>query len=202
MKKISLLFLLIFTISFFTISAQSTNSLYKKNPSLSVNFMLNDYRSATAINNSSLSEALRTDKLSSFTDMSPGVSISYYKGLSDHFDFMSTIGGSSPRYDFKNGKANRSAKILLEADAAVNMKLLSDNYKVTPYLTLGVGASLYGVHYGAYIPMGLGIQFKLGEDAFLFTNLQYRNGITEFANNHLNYSLGFGAPLILSKKNN
>jgi hypothetical protein len=202
MKKISLLFLLIFTISFFTISAQSTNSLYKKNPSLSVNFMLNDYRSATAINNSSLSEALRTDKLSSFTDMSPGVSISYYKGLSDHFDFMSTIGGSSPKYDFKNGKTNRSAKLLLEADAAINMKLLPDNYKVTPYLTLGVGASLYGAHYGAYIPMGLGIQFKLGEDAFLFTNLQYRNGITEFANNHLNYSLGFGAPLSLSKKNN
>ena len=164
--------------------------------------MLNDYPSAIAINKTSLSEALSSNKLSSFTDMSPGVSISYYKGLSDHFDFMSSIGGSSPRYDFKNGKTNRSAKLLVEADAAVNMKLLSDNYKVTPYLTLGVGASLYGVHYGAYIPMGLGIQFRLGEDAFLFTNLQYRNGITDYANNHLNYSLGFGAPLSLSKKNN
>jgi len=201
MKKISLLILLFISLSFHTAFAQSTGSINKKGSTLAVSFMLNDYRSATAINSSSLGQAVSNNKLSKLNEMAPGVSISYFKGLSDHFDFMASIGGSSSRYDFKNGGANRSAKFLLEADANINMKLLPDTYMVTPYFTAGLGASLYGVHYGAYIPLGLGIQFNLGEDAFLFTNLQYRTGITEFANNHLNYSLGFGAPLNWSKKN-
>ena len=179
--------------------AQTTTNTYKKQPTLSVQFMLNDYRTAQAINNTSLSQVLKNDQISNFTDMAPGLSVSYYKGISDHVDFMASLGGSSAKYEFKNGRQNRAAKILLEADANVNLKLLSDRYKVTPYITAGVGASLYGVHYGAYIPMGLGLQFRLGEDEFLFTNAQYRNGITDYANNHLNFAIGFGAPLGSSK---
>ncbi|HEX8330977.1 MAG TPA: hypothetical protein VF622_00075 [Segetibacter sp.] len=196
MKKTVVLVFLVFSISFCTSFAQSSStSINKKQPTLSVHFILNDYRTAQMIKNSSLSEVLIKDDISKFTEMSPGLSIAYFKGISDHVDFMATFGGSFAKYEFKNGRSERSEKLLLEVDANVNVKLLPDNYRVTPYVTAGVGTSLYGAHYGAYIPLGLGLQFRLGEDAFLFTNMQYRTGITEFTNNHFNYSIGFGAPL-------
>jgi hypothetical protein len=131
--------------------------------------------------------------------MYPGLSISYFNGISDQVDFMASLGGSFAKYDFKSGQTNRAERLLLELDANVNVKLLPDNYKVTPYITAGVGTSVYGVHHGAYIPLGLGFQVRLGEGAFLFSNFQYRTGITEFTNNHFNYAIGFGAPLGLSK---
>jgi hypothetical protein len=135
-------------------------------------------------------------KWSSFDEMFPGLSIAYYKGLSEHVDFMASLGGSFAKYELRNKtQTSRSEKILLEADANLNMKLLTDNYRITPYITAGVGASLYGVHYGAYIPLGLGLQIKLGDDAFIVSGFQYRTGITDFTANHLNYSIGFAAPL-------
>jgi hypothetical protein len=189
--------LLVFSLaSFFAFPTFSqTSSTYKKQPTLSVNFLLNDYRTAQLIQERSVSEVLKHDTWSEIREMFPGLAITYHKGLSDHVDFSTTIGGSYVKYELKNGGSSRSERILLELDANVNVKLLSDKYVVTPYLTAGVGASLYGVHYGAFIPLGFGLQFRLGEDAFLFSNLQYRTGITDFANNHLNYSIGFGAPL-------
>jgi hypothetical protein len=194
MKKTVVLVFLVFTLCFSTSFAQS-NSTNKKQPTLSVNFILNDFRTAQRIQSTSLSEVFIKDDLSKFTEMSPGLSVAYFNGISEHVDFMATFGGSFAKYDFKNGRTSRSESILLELDANVNVKLLPDNYKVNPYFTAGVGTSLYGVHYGAYIPLGLGLQFRLGEDAFLFSNMQYRTGITEFAGNHLNFSFGFGAPL-------
>lgn len=192
-KTVGLLFLLICLSYSKSFSQEKFPN--KKQQTLSVHFMLNDFRTAQLIDKSSIGEVLNHDRISKFTDMSPGLSVTYYKGVSNHVDFMASLGGSYSRYDFKNGTSARSEKLLLEADANVNIKLLPDSYRVTPYLTAGVGASLYSVHYGAYIPLGLGIQFKLGEDAFIFSNMQYRTGITEFTANHLNYSLGFGAPI-------
>lgn len=196
-KVILLVFLLVSVHSTF---AQKT-SLYKKQPTLSINFMLNDFKTAQYIDRTSLSQVFKNDAFSKVTDMSPGLSVGYYKGMSDHVDFMASLGGSFTSYEYKNGRSNKSDELLLEADANVNVKLLSDNYIVTPFITAGVGASKYGVHYGAYIPVGLGVQIKLGEEVFLFTNAQYRNGITDYTNNHLNFSLGFGAPLGSAKKN-
>jgi OOP family OmpA-OmpF porin len=198
MRKVVLLVFLLVTVS--ATFAQKP-SLYKKQPTLSINFMLNDYSTAQYIDRTSLSQVFKNDAFSKVTDMSPGLSVGYYKGLSDHVDFMASLGGSFTSYEFKNGRSNKSDALLLEADANLNVKLLSDNYIVNPYLTAGVGASKYGPHYGAYIPLGFGIQVKLGEEVFLFTNAQYRNGITDYTNNHLNFSLGFGAPLGSAKKN-
>jgi len=197
MKKTVVLVILLIFLSNNTYA--QLKSINKKQRTLSIHFMLNDYRTAHLINNTSVGEVINDDNFSKFTEMSPGLSISYYKGISSHVDFMASIGGSYTKYDFKNNTSGRSDKLLIEADANLNYKLLPDSYRLTPYITTGVGASLYSVHYGAYIPLGLGLQVRLGEEAFLFSNLQYRVGISDFTANHLNYSIGFGAPLGLSK---
>ncbi|MCZ0211835.1 hypothetical protein OZK63_41485, partial [Streptomyces sp. UMAF16] len=67
----------------------------------------------------------------------------------------------------------------MEADASVNLKLLTDKYFMVPYLSAGVGASMYaGTYFGAYIPVGTGLQFNLGEGNFINLQYSYHLGIS------------------------
>lgn len=190
MKKILLLVLV-----FGTTASFAQVSMYKKRPTLSINFIWNDFRSAQLIKEQSLSTVLREKNFSSLKEMSYGLSVGYFKGLTDHIDFMGSLGGSFVRYPFKNITTPTSEHILLAADAAINIKLLSDKYIMNPYLTAGVGVSKYQVYYGAFIPLGAGFQFNLGQETFLFTQAQYRIGVSENTNDHFYFSLGFGVPL-------
>jgi len=197
MKK---LLLLLFILGATTSFAQLNQ--YKKRPTLSVEFLLNDFRSARLINDNSLSSVLREKTFSSLGEMSYGAAVSYFQGLTNHLDFMTTLGGSFVRYPFKNQPFSNAAteSFLLEANANINIKLLTDKYFLNPYLTTGVGASLYKVYYGAFIPAGAGLQFNLGQETYMFTQAQYRVGITERASNHFNFSMGFGVPLTEKKE--
>jgi hypothetical protein len=196
MKKALLLVL----ISFNAFISFSQEGLNKKKPTLAINFIMNDYRTAGLLKSSSLGGILNEGSWSNLSEMQPGLAVSYYQGLTNNVDFMATLGGSFVDYATKTRPRSGSEKFLVEADANLNMKLLSDHYVVTPYFSAGVGASKYGVHWGAYIPFGVGLQFKLSEESFLFTNFQYRVGITDNSANHFNYSIGFGAPLFGSGK--
>lgn len=187
--------LLVVTVTFITCISFSQTGSFKKQPTLSVNFMMNDYRTAEQLKSATLGGVFNEGSWSSVSQMSPGLSVNYLQGLTDYIDFMATLSGSFVDYTMKNRSRTGSEKFLLEADANVNMKLLRDQYIVNPYLTAGVGLSKYSVHWGAYIPFGLGLQFKLSPESYLFTNFQYRTGITDNASNHFNYSIGFGAPL-------
>lgn len=190
-KTLSLFsFLLMVIISF----GQNVSS-YKKKPTLAINFLMNDFRTAQLIKSSSLSTVFREGSWSNFSQMAPGLSINYLQGLNEHVDFMATLGGSFVDYTYENNQREGSDKFLLEADANLNLKLLRDRYIVNPYFTAGVGVSKYSSYWGAYIPFGLGVQFKLSTETFLFTNFQYRTAITDKVSNHFSYSIGFAAPL-------
>lgn len=191
MKKI--LFVVLVSLIATTSFSQSD---YKKKPTLSINFMLNDFRTAERISNNSIAAVMRKRTWAQFKEMSPGLSVQYMQGLNDHVDFSATMGGSFADFVYKNQASTTGTNsFLLELDANVNVKLLSDRYKVNPFVSAGVGASSYKSSFGAYIPFGVGIQFKLSEGSFLFTNAQYRVGITDKTANHFNYSIGFAAPL-------
>ncbi len=190
MKKI-LLLVLIFGIT----TSYSQVSEYKKSPTLSIFVIGNDFRSAQLIKQTSLSNVLREKKFSTLSQLDYGLGASYFQGLSEHVDFMTSISGSFVKYPFKNKPAAVSTHFLIEADANVNVKLISDRYFMVPYLTAGVGASYYDKGYGAYIPLGTGFQFNLGQQNFLFTQAQYRLGISDLTNEHFHFSFGFGVPL-------
>ncbi len=196
MKKI----LLLVFVSFSTITTFCQTSFYKKKPTLSVNFMMNDFKTAELVNKGSIGSVLKDKTWSKFSEMSPGLAINYYQGLTNHIDFMGSLGASIVDYTFKNRKSTGSDHFLLEADASIMAKLLSDQFIVNPFVTAGVGISMYKVYWGAYVPAGFGIQFKLAENTFLTTQAQYRTGVSELSTNHFNYSLGFGTPIGGGKK--
>lgn len=202
MKK--LLFSLIASCLVIAASAQTTPISYKKRPSLGVSFVLKDMYTSDAISRSSLSSVISNKEWTPFKSLDPGLNFQYFQGLTEYVDFQATLSGSFVRYPFyrRAGVAQpTSSKFLLELDAAANIKLLTDKYTVVPYLSFGIGASMYtGTYFAAYAPAGMGLQFNLGQETFLHTQFVHRSAISNLAVNNLAYSIGLSSPLTDKKE--
>ena len=197
MKK--LLFSLIVIGMAVSATAQTTPISYKKRPSIGFHFQLQDVTTPSLIGAGSLSSVFTNNLWTKIKAMDPGMSFQYLEGLSEYVDLQVNVGASSVRYPFraKSGIAVPSAKrMLLEADVAVNVKMLKDKYLVVPYLTVGAGASMYGgTYFATYAPIGMGLQFKLGNDNFLTTNFVHKTAMSSLAANHFTYNIGMVSPL-------
>lgn len=158
---------------------------------IGVSFFLNDFVTPERIRSTSLSSVFANDQWAKTGEMSPGLAVTYFKGLKRHIDFAGTVAGSFLKYPIPN-KSFSSERFLLEADAAFNLKMVSDKYWVQPYIIAGIGASMYGGSYfGAFVPTGLGLKVNFFDDAQFFTTAQYRIPVTkETTNYHLFYQFG------------
>ncbi len=197
MKK--LLFSLIASCLVIAAFAQTTPISYKKRPTLGISFVLKDMFTSDAIGRTSLSSVISNKEWTPFNRMDPGLNIQYFEGLTEYVDFQATLSGSFVKYPFyrRAGVAqSNNSKFLLEIDAAANIKLLTDKYTVVPYLSFGLGASMYGgTYFAAYAPAGMGLQFNLGQETFLNTQFVHRSAISNLAVNNLAYSIGLTSPL-------
>lgn len=174
----------------------SQDSSYRKRASLGFNFFFDDFKSAAAIRANPLGSALRDKKLSRIKDMNAGLAISYVKGLCSHVDFAATLGGSFLKYPTMTGTTlSNDDAFLLEGDASLRAKMVSDHYWVVPYLSAGVGASKFKGYYSATAPIGAGIQLNLFEHSYFIISSQYSVKITDNANYHFIHSIGFVASL-------
>lgn len=171
----------------------------KKRPTLVIHFLANDFRDADRWRHNSISDVV--DHFSKFKDQNFGLGLQYLQGLTNHIDVSGRLDGSFTDYLFRNRPQSGEDNFLLEGDAGVNFKLLSDRYFLVPYLHAGIGGSMYnGKYFAAYAPLGAGLQFNLGKgDAFVFSNAQYRVELTDNASNHFNFNLGVGGALTSRK---
>ncbi|MBP6432099.1 MAG: OmpA family protein [Ferruginibacter sp.] len=194
MKKILLSFLTLVLVT--TAFAQND---YKKLPSLGINFGLYDFKTASDIRTVGLSNVIK-DKLWSQTKrMNAGLGLSYLQGVSNHIDFVGTLTAAFLKYPVPNKPIASNSTLLLDATAAANVKLLSDKYCISPYFTLGVGASKYKGYYNAFLPAGLGLQVKLYDGIFANITSQYRIPVTENAAYHLFHNFSVVAPIAKKK---
>ena len=159
---------------------------------LGVSFIMNDFTTAERIRNSSLATVLRDKQWAKFKEMSPGLAITYFKGLKPRLDFAGTLTASYVTYPLRNNKpAESSDALLLEADASGNFKMLDESYLLTPYASVGVGASKYKSYWAAFVPIGVGLKLNLFDEASVFLAGQYRVPVTyETGNYHFMYSFG------------
>jgi hypothetical protein len=185
MRRIMLSFLAIVSCTF--VFGQND---YKKPMSLGVHYFFNDFQTAADLRTDGLSNVLKENNWSNTGNMTPGLAISYMQGLSSHLDFAAILSGTYTKYPVPNKTLDANQKLLLEAVATANLKLLTDKYYVNPFLTLGLGASKYKGYYSAILPVGVGLQGKLTEGTFLLVQSQYRVPVTENAEYHLYHSFG------------
>lgn len=172
------------------LTAGYSQSDFKKRPALGVHFILNDFKTAAKIRTTSLANVLRTKEYKKTSNMAAGLGLSYLQGLTNNIDFEGGLSASFVDYPVPNKPLANQSNLLLEAVGAVNVKLTSDKYWVSPYVTAGLGAAKYKGYYSAFVPAGLGLQVNLFDDAFILLNSQYRMPITENGAYHFYHSFG------------
>ena len=193
--------LLLLTIScalLITSFGQTTS--HKKRQALGVSFFLNDFKTAAEIRSNGLVSVLKANDIFKTSRMDAGMAINYLSGLSEHVDFIGTLGGSFVSYPNSNIPFSSSTSLLSEATASLNLKLLTDKYYVTPYIDLGVGASKFKKYYGAFLPVGLGLQVNIADEAFVLINSQYRISVTENTSYHFYHSIGVAGNISARKE--
>ena len=187
--------------------AQSQSKKYKKEPSIGISHFVKDFPTAVKI-----------FKLSPWgwnNEKTPGFNGFYTKGLSNHTDFVTSLGICNTKYKSSTGyfyyhspKSGNDGyeKLLIDADARVNYKLLSDRFFITPYVSAGVGLSLYNWRYLLpTIPAGGGFQIKIGRQSFCYLQTILDLGIIKThdkndTKENFNYSVGFSLPISSLKK--
>ena len=188
-------YILIILLSFFSVESSAQNNAAKKASVIDFHAFYNDFNTAQLMKTNSLKNVLDNKLLSPLSNMQVGLGFSYLKGLTKKVDAVATVDGSFVDYLFSNGTTNGSSKFLLTTQVAANVKMFSDKHTVVPYFIGGVGFSLYNGKTGFYVPAGVGLQFNFYNEAFVFTNAQYRFALTDDVNNHYNYSVGIGTEI-------
>ena len=168
---------------------------YVQNPTLGIYFTLTDFQSATNIRNTSLSSTLSRKEFGQFEYMTPGLAINYVQGLSETFDFSSTLGGTYLKYPRQDQDGQADEALLLELDASIRGKMFTNKYWFNPYIQAGVGISKSEGYFGAFLPLGVGFQVNLFSEAYIVVNSQYRVPVTQSANYHFFHSIGLAGNL-------
>jgi outer membrane protein OmpA-like peptidoglycan-associated protein len=173
---------------------------YKKLPSLGIHFVLNDFQTASDIRTVGLAKVLEKNTFGNVKQMDPGIAVSYLQGLSRHIDLSAVLSGSFLEYPYPDNRVSTQTKeLFMELAAIANLKLLTDRYWVNPFLTGGVGAFKYKGTYGAFIPVGAGIQIKASDNIFFLLNSQYRIPVTDMAAYHFYHSVGIASAIVSRK---
>jgi len=158
---------------------------------LGISFVLNDFKTPQYIRNYSLTATFRDKQFAKINEMSPGIALSYFKGLTNHVDFAGTLIASYATISLPDKTNINGDNFLLEADASANFKMTTEKYWVQPYLIAGIGAGKYKSYYSAFMPFGLGFKINLFEEASVFITSQYRVPVTQETNNyHFVHSIG------------
>ncbi len=174
----------------------------KKQPSFGISFGMFDYKSAQAIRSSSLTSVLNNKNAFKVKQMDPALAISYLQGLSDNVDFVGTLSGGFLRHPTSDAVLNPSGNdaLMLALAGTANFKLLTDNYTIVPFITVGIGASKWKSYFAAFAPIGAGIQVKVADGTFMLLNSQYRVPVSEKSAYHFYHSVGFASQVGTKKE--
>jgi len=190
----------IFALYLLVPAAHAQKGEYKMQPAIGISFFLNDFATPDRIRTTSLSQVLADKKFAKLKQMAPGLSISYFKGLADHVDFVGSLGGSFVSYPMPG--RSFSDNFLLEASAQVNLKMTTEQYWIQPYIIAGVAGHKYRSYYGATLPLGLGMKINFFDEAHLIISSTYRVPVTtETANYSFQHSIGIAGSILKKKIN-
>ncbi|MEY4058235.1 MAG: hypothetical protein EBU05_05360 [Chitinophagia bacterium] len=206
MKKI--LFSLIVLAFAGNISAQ-TNANVKK-PSLALKVSAFDFTTARAIQVNTLGAVLSNKSWEKLSNSTKSIGVQYFKGITPKMDFMVNLDLASLSYPYYASSGIKttwgsatgatSKGFYAAADAGLNFKILTDDHKVVPYLSAGIGVSKFASNYMAYAPVGAGIQIKASHGSFINILSTFRAEMSSLTKTHFNHGVSYSMPLKLKEK--
>ena len=168
---------------------------------IGVSFQLFDFKTAELIRTTSLNAVIRDKNFADLNSMSPGLGLHYFKGIKKHIDFAGSINSSYLSQTFGDQPYDGVSRLNLQLEATALFKMVSDNYVVQPHLIAGIGAQKYYVYYGAYVPLGVGLNINFFNEGRLFINSTYRVPVTTgSANYHFLHAFGIAGRITKKKE--
>src|SRR6266700_1613018 len=160
---------------------------FERQPAVGIGVSFHDFRGADSLRNFGRS-------------MKAGLVLHYQNSLSARFDYQISFGGAFIDFPDKHGTSlgNGKNQLLTEADFLLRGKLLQGKHLFSPYLQAGTGISQFIGYFGAYLPVGLGLQVNVWGDILLLLNSQYRLPLTNTQHDHFFHSIGIAG--ILGRK--
>lgn len=193
-QKITLVFTLVLIAS--GAFAQMMNDKYssdKKGSLFGIHFNAVDFKTPETFKNTSGPRTFTKIK-----DMDFGLSLSYWRGLLSRIDLAVKLNAILHDYAADRNEATTKSEIGAEFEPTLNFRPIKDNNMLSPFLTAGVGGGYYTGEFGAYAPVGLGLQLNFNSITYMFLQGQYRFSLTkDILKDNLFYSIGvaqnFGA---------
>ena len=141
----------------------------------------------------------KTNLTESLSTGVPAFGIQYFKGIRPKLDFMANLDLASVKYPYytslKVPKAT-SNQTYAAIDFNVNYKLATDDKKIVPYLTAGIGVGAdHFSYYTAYAPIGAGIQIKAKYGSFVNIMSTYRAEASSLTKMHYSHSISYTLPI-------
>ncbi|MFY7838981.1 MAG: OmpA family protein [Lacibacter sp.] len=190
-----------FLICAFAANAQKAPA--KKPGLLSYNISLSDYEFPGQVKDSSFSNALNKNNWYKAGRMSFGFGVSYWHGLTGKIDFSGSLTGTFSNFpaNFVKDDSIGQAGFTSQADALLHLRAFKEAARVNPFLTAGIGIGYFPKQVAVYAPLGVGLQFRFKQGAYLFTQAQWRMKLTDgITSDYLHYSFGFAQNLPFAKK--
>ncbi len=195
MKK--LLFSLIALAFVFAVQAQNSVG-GKKKTFLSARYTSLDYSTPALVNKTSIGQVLSDKKWAQLPDtkktLGLGVITNYTDQVSiySNLDFSITTMPGIEKTAFKGS----SEYFYASAESGVNIKMFKSAYPVNPFVTAGLGVRSFDMSkFGAYAPVGLGLQIKTCKNSFVQITAAYAAKMSKSFVPSYNYGISYNFPL-------
>ena len=128
----------------------------------------------------------------SIQDMAAGFYLSYWSAITPMIDFSTKLNGTFYDYSSINYNLPGKTELGIELEPTVNIRPLKDQNLWAPFFTVGAGLGFYTSKIGAYVPVGVGVQFNSNNTTYFFLQAQFRKSLTpKVVGDNLYYSIGF-----------
>jgi OOP family OmpA-OmpF porin len=159
----------------------------KKGQLIGLHFNLADFNAPTGIKDPITGKVYQT-----VAQMDKGLSVSYWRGITNKVDFCAKVNAMFKDYRaiYYNDPTD-GTEVGVELEPTINIRPIPDKALLAPFLTAGVGVGYYTGHFGAYVPVGVGLQLNIQSLTYFFLQAQYKFTLTKKTlGDNLFYSIG------------
>ena len=141
----------------------------------------------------------KTNHTEGLTTTTVNYGVQYLQGITKKIDFVANLEFASLKYPYYTSlkiPVATNSKGYTTFDLGLNYKFLTDEKKVVPYLTAGLGVGIDRLtYYTAYAPMGGGLQIRANKGAFLFLQATHHAETSSLTKKHNEFSIRYALTL-------
>jgi len=141
----------------------------------------------------------KTNHTEGLTTTTVNYGVQYLQGITKKIDFVANLEFASLKYPYYTSlkiPVATNSKGYTSFDLGLNYKFLTDEKKVVPYLTAGLGVGIDRLtYYTAYAPMGGGLQIRANKGAFLFLQATHHAETSSLTKKHNEFSIRYALTL-------